>query len=500
MEIEMKTHIQMIQYKQTFKKAALRLIAVAICIQLLVGLSLVSGPATLAQGVGQAARGQNTHGILRTDLPQIVRVTELKELRGGVPKQQFDIVGRNFSEQKADNKIYILKRAAESRDPRLPIPRVEARPRYDLIATLTPDVAWKDGLRATLTTRLSAGEYLLQVEVAGVGRGNLKTVEVLRMKLDLDFLKLEISTNVQSAKPRDEVVIRGNFRNELVYHVWFYHRADPTYRVPLVISSKGDTYRKGKLSELMKAGLYDVYATGTDTRRDSPGFGKQVKSNTIGFKVEAVSPDYFHEFVIEYRGIECFKESADGPGADEVYMSGIVYRVDAFQSYKRHGSIVYDSVDANDKRIDPQILLTFGQQKDDINWNPEKRRFSLSDYAIVIALGEFDGEEKYHRTLIPAFEASKYTSDVLWKGGTREQVLEKVKESLRSTIDDTGRGFMLFSEDDTLGVEELTFSAEELQKAVYFNGQPVEKSLHFRGDDSHYRAIFHLRLARPIQK
>ena len=78
-----------------------------------------------------------------------------------------------------------------------------------------------------------------------------------------------------------------------------------------------------------------------------------------------------------------------------------------------------------------------------------------------------------------------------------EQMVEKVKNSLRTMIDNALDGF---SEDDCLGVEELTFTQDELQKAIYFNGQPLEKSLHFRGDDSHYRAIFHLKLVRPIKK
>ncbi len=52
--------------------------------------------------------------------------------------------------------------------------------------------------------------------------------------------------------------------------------------------------------------------------------------------------------------------------------------------------------------------------------------------------------------------------------------------------------------DECLGVEELTFTEAELQKAVLRHGKPFEKSLHFRGDDSHYRAIFHLKLVSRI--
>jgi hypothetical protein len=490
----MKIEYNLTKYKKIISKTALRFAAIVTIIQLLIGFSLISPQSIFAVQEKQTVREQRPGGIYKINPPHIVQVATLKETKLGQTEQEIAISGHNFSTQKEKNKIFILRQSFDSSLSRPQGSKIVRSPRYDVVAIVEPFSASAGGLRGRLLTRLLAGEYFIQVEVTGVGKGNIKQVEVLKTRIAFQpRRKLEITISEKSAKPKEEINVHGNFLQGYQYHIWFYYQADRKYRYPLIITRKDDSYLRGVLPEHAKPGLYDVHVGGGDTRRESPTFGTHEESNTIPFMVEAVSPDYFHQFEIEFIGFECFKESADGPGSDEVYMTGLVYRDDLRDKYTPQGTSVYDSVDAGDKRMEPQRFLTFGKTIEDHPYDQERRRYGLDKFIIVVALGEYDGDARWHRTRVPAFQIAKSAAHVLFGNGSRTQMIEKVKNSLRKTIDDASD---FFSEDDCLGIEELTFTKEELQKAVYLNGRPLEKSLHYRGDDSHYRAIFHLKLAR----
>lgn len=502
-EDEMKTEYHTTKYRIIISKTARRLVAAITIIQLLVSVNLITTQSVSAQRKGQGDRGQRPGGVFTTNLPHITGINGLKETTPGVariiPQQKFNITGQNFRGRIEDIKIFVLKRVLDAGIAKSQTPGVSRRERFDTVSMATANVVGNHELTATITTHLPAGEYFLQVEVAGFGKSNLKRFESTRLTIDPDKLrhKLVISIEKKTAKPKEDVGVRGNFLKGYQYHIWFYYQADRSYRYPLIIDRREEGFLRGKLPEHAKPGVYDVFVRGGDTRRDSPSFGSYEESNTVNFTVEDVSPDYFHRFEIEYRGFECLKESADGPGSDEIYMAGLLYRDDLRDKPNPHWTRVYDRVDAGDKRIDPQSFLTFGKTIEDQEWNPQHRRYALNRFVMVVALGEFDGDARWHGAGKPGGEVAEDTGRVLNNGYSRTQLIEKVKEAFRKNIDNAKDGF---SEDDCLGVEELTFTDEELQKAVYLNGQPLEKSLHFRGDDSHYRVIFHLRLAKPGSK
>jgi hypothetical protein len=505
----MKTGNKTTNKKKGVGTMALRLAAVITIVNLLTGLGFVAPHAVSAQRDArrpvQGGRQPQPDVVRSTTNPHIVSVTGLKETTPGVarilPHTEFIINGQNFATQKGSNKILVLKRVFDEGITRSQNPNVSERERYDVVATIAPLSMTANKLTAKIVTELAVGEYFLQVEVVGMGKGNRKPVEVSTVNFNRPR-KLKISIDQNSAKPGEQITVKGNFNHEgYTYKIWIYHQPDRTYRFPLTTKLSGGDFTVspivGELPMHSKSGGYDVMVRGADLRRSSPTYGAFEESNTLNFTVAAVSLDYHHQFEVEFRGFECFKESADGPGSDETYMAALVYHDNQRDHYTPHGSTVFDSVDANDKRIEPIRFLTFGLTAEDVAYDPKRRHFGLDRFVMVVALGEYDGDAKWHGTHIPSITVAKDAAYVINDHGSRNQIVEKVKNSMRTMIDNALDGF---SEDDCLGVEELTFTQAELQKAVYLNGQPLEKSLHFRGDDSHYRAIFHLRLVKPIKK
>jgi hypothetical protein len=297
--------------------------------------------------------------------------------------------------------------------------------------------------------------------------------------------RLIISMTQKSAYQLSEVEVKGNFREGYKYHIWFYYQADRTYRFPIIITKKGDDYLKGNLPQHAKLGGYDVYVTGGDTRRDSPTFGASEKSNTLNFTVHEKPLDTY-QFDIAFIGFECFEESADGPGSDEIYMAAIGLN----HGYETvAASRVHEGVNQNHFRDE---IVPLGRLD----------RFKI----LVVGLGEFDSDGSMdfnHHTLRswPRGRAAAGWSNIV---GTYPQKPMPITEANLKTQAERvafykvalARGITGYS-DDCLGVEELAFTDDELRKAILLNGKPFEKSLHYRGDTSHYRAVFHLKVVKP---
>jgi hypothetical protein len=322
---------------------------------------------------------------------------------------------------------------------------------------------------------------------------SVKQSEVSKMSNEpVDFKRrLMISLKSKSSMPAAEVEVKGNFREGYSYHIWFYYQADRTYRYPLIITRKGktqegDSYLIGKLPEHAKPGGYDVYVTGGDTRRESPTFGNSEKSNTLMFTVNQRSLDSY-DFVMEFIGFECFEESADGPGSDEIYMAAMGLNGNEIVAASR----IYEGVDTNHRRDEIVPLGRFRRN---------------SEAILVVGLGEFDSDQSMKNShsgpgAWPLSQAQAGWSNIV--GVYPMKPMPITQANLKTRAERVAfykvalaSGISSFS-DDCLGVEELTFTDDELRTAILRNGKPVEKSLHYRGDTSHYRAIFTIRMVKP---
>jgi hypothetical protein len=316
-----------------------------------------------------------------------------------------------------------------------------------------------------------------------------KQVDVEKMSVDSVQFKrrLIIRMEQKSARQLAEVEVIGNFRKEYKYSIWLYYQADRTYRYPLITSKRGDGYLAGKLPQHAKLGGYDVLVRGADLRRDSPTFGAFEESNLLNFSVQEKPLDTY-QFDVEFIGFECFEESADGPGSDEIYMAAMGLRGDEVVAASR----IHEGVDQNHFRDETVPLGRLDREN-----------------ILVVGLGEFDsdGSMDFNNHTPRSWPRSRAATGWSYIVGTYPQKPMPITEAnLKTRAERVAfyrtalyKGISSTFSDECLGVEELTFTDDELRKAVLLNGKPLEKSLHYRGDTSHYRAVFRIRLVKPEQ-
>ena len=437
-------------------------------------LLAVAASASAQPGLTKGKPGQKI--IL---LPQIKAVKSRQSKPGVVPRilplQTFTIEGRFFHDLRTKNKIRVTGTNAWSMS--------------TVAATVTPTSATTTALTAQLPfIEIDHNyAYYLTVEVEGVGTSERHLVEIGEMNIEDVMAKPRLdSVSPAEARQGDTVALEGFFRG--VPRVFFY----PTTvgGSPFSLTPSAHTQRRitFKVPPELAAGGYKI-SVGAE---GSPG----LTNPPVRFRV-VLSPDV--KYVLEIDRIKCLKESADGPGSDEIYATALSFQVQTSSdaaSFYLSGPVeaatqVYNDVDAGENR---QVMV-------------EIRKLPLAygpvDYLILVGLHESDRTdtsggpvEDWPKNLL--YGDGEAVMEGIGPGGSmfktnpssREQLVSRAKLVMFSEIMKETSG------DELLGLEELRITQTDMQKARQLNGAPVLKQLTFKGDDSLYVVDFRFRIEK----
>ena len=438
----------------------------------LTALLAVAASASAQPGLTKGKPGQKI--IL---LPQIKAVKSRQSKPGVVPRilplQTFTIEGRFFHDLRTKNKIHLTGRNAWSM--------------WTVAATVTPISATTTALTAQLPfVEIDHNySYFLTVEVEGVGTSERHHVEIGEMNIEDVMAKPRLdSVSPAEARQGDLVTLTGFFRG--VPRVFFYPTTVGGSPFSLTPSSHTQKRITFKVPPELAAGGYKI-SVGAE---GSPG----LTNPPVRFRV-VLSPDV--TYVLEIDRIKCLKESADGPGSDEIYATVISFQVHTYSdgSFRLAGPVeegtprVYTDVDAGEQRQVALELRKFDQASGPV------------DYLILVGLHESDNadlstvsKEGWAKASIYGV-GEKVMEGVGPKGGhqthpsSREQLVTRAKLTmLPEIVSSLG--------DELLGLEELRITQTDMQKAKQLNGAPVMKQLTFKGDDSLYVVDFRFRMVK----
>ncbi len=437
---------------------------------------LAAAPTLLAQP------GLTKDGQRLKRLPQIKVVKSPQSTPGGMakllPLQTFTVEGSFFHDLRTKNKIHLKGTNAWSMSA--------------VVATVIPISA----TTTALTAQIPALEknhnyaYYLAVEVEGTGTSEWLRVELGEMNITGAVGTPHIrSISPGEAQQGDFVTLEGFFRG--VPRVFFYPTTPGGSPFSLAPSHHGQRWITFKVPPELAPGGYKI-SVGAE---NAPGLTKTVRFRVI------LNPDF--KYVLEIDRIKCLKESADGPGADEIYVTAISFRVsdrDIGNSNSWHialaepvevASKVHNNVDAGEYRQETLQLRKFDQASGPI------------DYLILVGLHEADngpgyfgkGELEWGMSLI------KGTGELIrrsaWPGGelfetnpSREKLAAFAKTMMLMAIVNNSQG------DELLGLEELRITQTDMQKLKQLNGVPIMKQLIFKGDDSLYVVDFRFRMEK----
>lgn len=437
---------------------------------------LVIAPVLLAQpGITKGTLGKKV--ILR---PQIKAVKTPQTTASGMakllPLQNFTIEGRFFHDLSSKNKIHVKVGATAWSPPMF-------------IATIIPTSATTTVLTAQIpfieTNPGSGLRYFLAVEVEGRGISEVYRVEIGEMNITDAVATPHIkSISPVEAQQGDLVTLTGFFRGNP--RVFFYPTTvggSPFSLTPSDHTQKKITF---KVPPELAAGGYKI-SVGAE---NSPG----LTNPPVRFRV-ILNPNV--KYVLEIDRIKCLKESADGPGSDEIYATAISFGVNTSSSgsfflYRpvEAATQIYTDVDAGEYRQATVEIRKFDQA-----WGPV-------DYLILVGLHEYDGVDESNSVSPKSLLYGD--GEKIMKGVERGENLFKTDPSSREQLVSRAKLVMLNeiildsspSGDEFLGLEELRITQTDMQKLKQLNGAPIMKQLIFKGDDSLYVVDFRFRMEK----
>jgi len=433
---------------------------------------LALAPASLAQpGIQKGAPVQRV--IL---LPQIKTVKSPQSKTGSytkiLPLQTFTIEGRFFHDLRAKNKIRLTGTNAWSMS-------------Y-VAATVTPISATTTALTAQLPfiERDHNCDYYLTVEVEGVGTSERHRVEIGEIDIGGALAKPHLdSVSPAEARQGDTVALEGFFRG--VPRVFFYPTTVGGSPFSLTPSSHTQKRITFKVPPELAPGGYKI-SVGAE---NSPALTDPL----VRFRVVL---DPHVKYVLEIDRIKCLKESADGPGSDEIYATALSFEVNTFSDASFYldrpveaATEVYTEVDAGEYRQVTVEIRKFDQASGPV------------DYLILVGLHESDMSDSMEseggepKALLYG-EGTKVMEGVGLAGGfktspsSREQLVTRAKLLMLNEIVKRNLG------NELLGLGELRITQADMQQLKQLNGAPIMKQLVFKGDDSLYVVDFRFRMEK----